>query len=93
MTTKTRLLINLFSHTAAVLFTLYAAVKHIDDMHVFTWCLTSAAWIGIAGYRNSSLIKVQAEFDNLLDEATIAALQIREKVRRLKHVIKPAKKE
>lgn len=78
---------------AAVLFTLYAAATHMDDIRVFTWCLTSAVWIGIAGYRNSTLIKVQAEMNDLLEEATITALQIREKVRRLRNVIKPAEKQ
>lgn len=84
MSRETTLFINLLGHSIAVLYTLYQAYTHFDDQSTFVWCLTTAAWISIAGYRSNQFIKLKADFKEVVEESIEISLMIKESVDALK---------
>lgn len=84
MSRETKLFINIISHFAAALFTVYLGSKYAKDFDAFSWSLTTAIWIGIAGHRNGQLIKAKYAFNEVIQEAMDAAMEIKETVNTLK---------
>lgn len=77
MSRETSLFINLFVHFIAVSAALFLTYNHINEPDVIIYCVTLILWIGVAGHRNSQLIKTKYAFKEVLEEAMKDTIQIK----------------